>query len=134
MAPVLRDFHSEEVYRKKLTESDLKESSRLYIKKSAARRICPQAFGRSSKESEQTCYKKDDLPFIDAGFNPLQLMVFQRRGNKCYLTGRWGDFVRAKKLREGDIIRIRELTPKSGTGEKFFMIGRRVKVRRVQIG
>jgi hypothetical protein len=54
----MRDFHFEEVYQKKLTESDMKESSR----------ICLQAFGRPSNESEQTYYKKDDLPFCDAGW------------------------------------------------------------------
>jgi hypothetical protein len=71
MAPALRDFHFEEVYQKKLTESDMKESSR----------ICLQAFGRPSNEGEQTYYKKDDLPFCDAGLK-LWPMVFQRRGNK----------------------------------------------------
>jgi hypothetical protein len=126
MAPVLEDFHSEEVYQKKLTEGDMKESSRLYIMKSAARRICPQAF-------EQTNYKKDDLPFCDAGLK-FWPMVFQKRGDKCYLTGGWGDFVSEKKLSEGDIITIHELKHKRGTEESFFMIGRRMKVREVQIG
>jgi hypothetical protein len=42
-APPLAECDTEEVYQKKLTESDMKESSRLYIMK-AARRICPPAF------------------------------------------------------------------------------------------
>jgi hypothetical protein len=62
-------------------------------------RICPQAFGSpSSNQSEPTYNKKDDLLLYDAGFNRLPAMVFQRRGNKCYLLGGWGDFVSAKNL------------------------------------
>jgi hypothetical protein len=120
---VRRNFDSEEVYQKELTENDIKESSRLYIKESAARRICPQAFGSPSNQSEHTYNKKDELLLYDAGFNRLPAMVFQRRGNKCYLTGGWGDFVSAKNLSKGHIIRIREYKCKT-TGEGFFMIGR----------
>jgi hypothetical protein len=58
-------------------------------------------------------------------------MVFQRKGDKFYLTGVWKDFVSEKKLSEGDIITIHEVKHKRGTEESFFMIGRRMKVREV---
>jgi hypothetical protein len=124
MAPiVLSDFDCAKVYDKTLTQNDMTESSRLYIKDTAARRICPQAFGSPPNESEQiTYYKKDDLSFVDAGLCPWP-MVFHKRGNKCYLTGGWSDFVTAKKLCQGDTIIIHEYTCKNGTGKRFFMIG-----------
>jgi hypothetical protein len=61
-------------------------------------------------------------------------MVFQRRDNKNYLTGLgWREFVEANQLRQGDIVRIHELTHRSGNGERFFMIGR-AQVMGVLIG
>jgi hypothetical protein len=104
--------------------------SRLYVTKSAAHKICPQAFGSPSNESEQAnCKKEYDISFLDAGLNPLS-MVFQRRDDKCYLTGPgWRDFVKEKK---GDhIIAIHEYKCKSGTGERFFMSGSKLLFQRL---
>lgn len=110
-------FDCEEVYFKKLTENDMRESSRLYVKKSPARRICPQAFVSPSNESEHV------VSLLDADLTPLPI-VFHRRDNKGYLTGRgWSAFVEEKKLSQGDILTILEYTCKRGTGERFFMIG-----------
>ncbi|GLT69199.1 hypothetical protein SLA2020_413680 [Shorea laevis] len=126
-ALVAGDFDSEEVFKRQLTANDMKEPSRLYIKKSPACKICPEAFGSTPEET----YTRD-LHLYDAGFKPWP-MAFHRRGNKCYLTQGWGDFITANKLSQGDTIRIHVLTSKRGTGERFFMIGR-VMVAGVLIG
>ena len=118
-APVPGDFDCEEVYKRQLTENDMKpeERSRLYIKKSAAHIICPEAFA----SPEETYIRA--LPFYDAALNHLP-MVFRRTGKRCYLIGGWGDYVEANNLGPGDNVRIHELKHKSGNGERFFMIGR----------
>jgi hypothetical protein len=118
MAPVLSDyFDPEKVYARKFSGNDKKESSRLYVTKSAAHRICPQAFGSDSNKSHH------EVSFLDAGLNRFPMIFHRRPDNKCYLTGGWRDFVKKKKLSRGDIITIHEYTGKSGTGERFFMIG-----------
>jgi hypothetical protein len=118
-APVAGDFHSKVVYKRQLTANDRKERSRLSIRRAPALRICPEAFA----PPEGTYISSRDLRFYDAAFNHLP-MVFQRRDNKNYLTGRgWREFVKANQLGQGDIVRIHELKHKSGNGERIFMIG-----------
>jgi hypothetical protein len=106
------DFHSKEVYKRQLTANDMEERSRLSIKKAPALIICPEVF---SSPEETYIISLRDLRFYDAAFNHLP-MVFQRRDNKNYLTGLgWRQFVEAKQLGQGDIVRIHVLDHKSGS-------------------
>jgi hypothetical protein len=80
--PVPANFDSREVYQRQLTANDMEERSRLYINKSPALEICPGAFA-----NPEEAFRRDLPNFIDVSWNPLP-MIFLRRANKCYLTGR----------------------------------------------